>query len=274
MTAYIWPYEARKELRKGLSDLLLHLSWLYKQLVSVYSETTSETDADAYALLIEQMFYDTRTNNPDAPGTSSSNGNSGGATTTGNMPTAAAMEALAERNKIRALRFQKVELALQVSLVTLRGLLTHAPNEPRLKGPFPVKMYESMLSSCQNILDKLLSMRIVILKDVWAIQVRRALMLPACKEWMDMAGNILLYFYLLASALQLKTPLPPYLPPAEKARQVLFDKLEEVLPSTSAASAQDESYMVFYAYLGMMEEVIQELDKVREKEKKGEQLKY
>lgn len=108
-------------------------------------------------------------------------------------------------------------------------------------------------------------MRIVILKDVWTTQVRRALMLPACKEWMDMAGNILLYFYLLASALQLKTPLPPYLPPAEKARQVLLDKLEEVLPSTAASSAQDESYMVYYAYLGMVEDIIQELDKVKRK---------
>lgn len=123
VTAYIWPYEARKELRKGLSDLLLHLSWLYKQLVSVYSETTSETDADAYSLLIEQMFYDTRTTNPDAQGTSSSSSN------TNHIPTAAEMEALAARNRIRALRFQKIELALQVSLVTLRELLTHAPNE-------------------------------------------------------------------------------------------------------------------------------------------------
>lgn len=125
VTAYIWPYEARKELRKGLSDLLLHLSWLYKQLVSVYSETTSETDADAYSLLIEQMFYDTRTTNPDAQGTSSSSSSSN----TSNIPTAAEMEALAARNRIRALRFQKIELALQVSLVTLRELLTHAPNE-------------------------------------------------------------------------------------------------------------------------------------------------
>lgn len=36
-----------------------------------------------------------------------------------------------------------------------------------------------------------------------------------------MAGNIILYFSTLASAFRLKAPLPPYLPPAEKARQQL-----------------------------------------------------
>ncbi|KAI8142257.1 Fusaric acid resistance protein-like-domain-containing protein [Fennellomyces sp. T-0311] len=241
VSLYIWPYEARTQLRKGLSDFIIHLSWLYKQLVSVYSETTTGTSEDAYSLLIEQMFYDTR-NQPDY------------------TPTPQQLEALAARNRIRASQFQRIELALQVNLVTLQDLLTHAPNEPRLKGAFPVSIYESMLTSCQNILDKFLSMRVVVLKDVWAIQVRRSLMLPASKEWMDMAGNILLYFYLLASALQLKTPLPPYLPPAETARQVLLTKLEKILPSTTASS--DDSYMVYYAYVAMMENIIQDLDKL------------
>lgn len=36
-----------------------------------------------------------------------------------------------------------------------------------------------------------------------------------------MVGNIILYFSTLASAFRLKAPLPPYLPPAEKARQQL-----------------------------------------------------
>ena len=36
-----------------------------------------------------------------------------------------------------------------------------------------------------------------------------------------MVGNIILYFSTLASAFRLKAPLPPYLPPAEKAGQEL-----------------------------------------------------
>jgi hypothetical protein len=39
-----------------------------------------------------------------------------------------------------------------------------------------------------------------------------------------MVGNIILYFSTLASAFRLKAPLPPYLPPAEKARQQLVRK--------------------------------------------------
>lgn len=36
-----------------------------------------------------------------------------------------------------------------------------------------------------------------------------------------MVGNIILSFTLLASAFRLKAPLPPYLPPAERARERL-----------------------------------------------------
>lgn len=267
VTAYIWPFEARKEMRKGLSDLLIRLSWYYKQLVSEYSEdntlSIAQTKDEAntnYSSLIKKAISE---------GRSSTDNNSNSRLVTSRQE----LEALARRNEARSIQFQHVELSLQVSLVELQGLLAYAPNEPRLKGPFPVKTYDAMLTSCQNILDKFLSMRIVILKDVWATQVRRDLMLPASQELMEMAGSVLLYFYLLASALQLKTPLPPYLPPAEKAREMLMLKLQQ-LPKITADlkknnspnsndSVKDECYMVYYAYVIMMESIIIELDKVK-----------
>lgn len=228
-------------MRKGLSDLLIQLSWLYKQLVSEYSD-----------------YKDMKTED----------GMDGNRSVT----SVRELEALAKRNEIRSIQFQNVELSLQFSLVELQDLLVHAPNEPRLKGPFPAKTYEAMLTSCQNILDKFLSIRIVILKDIWATQVRKDLMLPASKELMEMAGSVLLYFYLLASALQLKTPLPPYLPPAEKAREMLMLKLQQLPKITSdlkknndyndSEAVKDECYMVYYAYVVMMESIIIELDKV------------
>ncbi|KAI8047969.1 Fusaric acid resistance protein-like-domain-containing protein [Gilbertella persicaria] len=228
VTAYVWPYEARTQVRKGLSDLLLRLSWLYKQLVSVYSE--------------DNVYEATSTN---------------------------ALSILIEPNRARASVLQKIELGIQVELLNLQTLLVHAPNEPRLKGPFPVKTYSAMLTCCQNILDKLLAMRIVILKDVWAIHVRRNFLTPAANEFMEMAGNVFLYFYLLASALQLKTPLPPYLPPAEKARQQLMKKLQHI-PShleehmrTWPEEKQDEPYMIYYAYVVLMENIIRELELVK-----------
>jgi hypothetical protein len=51
--------------------------------------------------------------------------------------------------------------------------------------------------------------------------VRHDFILPVNKERREMVGNIILYFSTLASAFRLKAPLPPYLPPAEKARQQL-----------------------------------------------------
>lgn len=239
VTAYVWPYEARREVRRGLSDLLLRLSWLYKQLVSVYSED-------------DLPEATTTTPKHIGPYNDSST------------------LILSRKNKVRAAELQKIELSIQVSIFDLQGLLIHAPNEPRLKGPFPAKTYSAMLACCQNILDKLLSLRIVILKDVWAVHVRRNFLMPASQEFMEMAGNVFLYFYLLASALQLKTPLPPYLPPAEKTRQLLMQKLQQ-LPLVMEMSIQehelteekkDECYMVYYAYVILMENIIRELELV------------
>ncbi|CEP18223.1 hypothetical protein [Parasitella parasitica] len=236
VTAYVWPYEARREVRRGLSDLLLRLSWLYKQLVSAYShDSIVDTAAAAAAAVTESNAT-----------------------------------AMSRRNKRRAAELQKIELSIQVSIFDLQSLLTQAPNEPRLKGPFPAKTYSAMLSNCQNILDKLLSLRIVILKDVWAVHVRRNFLMPASHEFMEMAGNVFLYFYLLASALQLKTPLPPFLPPAEKARQLLMQKLQQ-LPLVMemsihehdlAEEKKDECYMVYYAYVVLMENIIRELEQL------------
>ncbi|KAI8975119.1 hypothetical protein BDF20DRAFT_876954 [Mycotypha africana] len=290
VTAYIWPFEARKELRKGLSDFLIRLSWLYKQLVSEYAEdnshlvstsisiqskrTTNEVKNIQYSELVRQAIG----KNDTEPRSDSSSCS---------MPTESKrlftsrqeLEVLARHKIVRSLQFQHLELSLQVSLVELQGLLAYAPNEPRLKGPFPVKTYQAMLTSCQNILDKLLSIRIVVLKDVWATQVRHDLMAPVRRELMEMAGCVLLYFYLLASALQLKTPLPPYLPPAEKARESLMMKLQQ-LPKITAdvnkvscsdsnctnnvrsSNGSDDCYMVYYAYVIMMESIIIELDEL------------
>ncbi|KAI8355558.1 hypothetical protein BD560DRAFT_407182 [Blakeslea trispora] len=264
VTAYVWPYEARREMRKGLSDLLIRLSWLYKQLVSEYSEDQSPLTSRpemAYSQMVKQVINNSSDPYLNRISTSREE-----------------LEALARRNEIRSFQFQQTELALQVTLVELQGLLAYAPNEPRLKGPFPVKTYEAILESCQAILDKFLSIRIIILKDVWATQVRRDLMLPASQELMEMAGSVLLYFYLLASALQLKTPLPPYLPPAEKAREKLMLKLQQMpkIPAdlkknndftASSEAVKDECYMVYYAYVVMMESIIIELDKLGQKMK-------
>ena len=136
-------------------------------------------------------------------------------------------------------------------------MLAQAQHEPRLKGPFPVELYRGILVSLQTILDKLHSMRCVTTREEWYCLIhfqysiswfstivclgirqvmkhsfddnlldifvtfqgaRQDYIIPVNKERREMVGNIMLSFSTLASAFRLKAPLPPYLPPVEKAR--------------------------------------------------------
>lgn len=54
--------------------------------------------------------------------------------------------------------------------------------------------------------------------DISRQTVRRDFIIPVNKERREMVGSVILYFSVLASAFRLKSPLPPYLPPAEDAR--------------------------------------------------------
>ncbi|KAI7867103.1 Fusaric acid resistance protein-like-domain-containing protein [Spinellus fusiger] len=240
-TSYVWPYEARVELRKGLSDFLLRLAWLYQKLVSLYSERPNEHcqqyEAAANALYRVQQL-DTNASETQ-------------------ILTAESQRQFATRS------FMDLELHLQRSLLDLQELLAQTPNEPRLKGAFPVDTYRTILGSCQNIVDKFLSMRTVVLKDAWYEEVQRNFIMPANQERREMVGNVLLYFYLLASALRLKTPLPPYFPPARQAWKSLLAKLREMpVVKSRQMLEKDNVYMFYYAYVTMMEDIIRELDKL------------
>ncbi|KAG2175599.1 hypothetical protein INT43_001246 [Umbelopsis isabellina] len=231
MTAYIWPYEARTELRKGLSDFLLNVSLLYQKLISMYSDTPGQTPYGFSHL--DTQISETQ------------------------------LVTIQQQKQAATKTFMDLELNLQRMLIGLQDLLAQTPNEPRLKGPFPISTYSAMLGSCQNILDKLLAMRIVILKDEWFSLVRRDFIYPVNPERKEMVGNILLYIYLLASALRLKTPLPPYMPPARQAWEKLLLCLRQ-LPAvkTRKLGEPDEAYIFYFAYVVMMEDVIREMDKV------------
>ncbi|KAG0308214.1 hypothetical protein BGZ98_008637 [Dissophora globulifera] len=213
VTSYIWPYEARVELRKGLSDLLLNISWLYNRLVSVYST---------------------------------------------NLDRAPVVPPVAQKQREQS-RFREF-----VRRTTFQERF-QTPNEPRLKGKFPVGTYKNMLGSCQNILDRFLSMRLVITKDEWLESARRDFIVPVNKERREMVGNVLLYFYTIASALRLKTPLPPYLPPANNARLRLIQKIRQLPVVQNKAvmtEDNDERYIFYYAYALVMDDVIRELERL------------
>ncbi|KAH7925611.1 hypothetical protein BV22DRAFT_1010776 [Leucogyrophana mollusca] len=228
VSRFWWPAEARRELSKALGEFCLNLGWLYTRLVA--SNSGMEV--------------------PGAP----ENSSSGTLSPDERTPLLSKSASAELNNSIQ--EFMAMELHLQIKLIELQDLLAQTQHEPRLKGPFPVLLYRSILTSLQTILDKLHSMRCVTTREEC---VRKDFILPVNKERHEMVGNIVLYFSTLASAFRLKAPLPPYLPPAEKARERLVEairKLDVVKNRDAKASRQ----LLFFAYALTMKGVTQELD--------------
>lgn len=228
-----WPAEARRELSRALGEFCLNLGWLYMRLVTVNSysvDTLRQEEQEDRA-----SFYD-----PDE--------------TTALIPTSSAPRA---SKSIR--EFMAMELHLQIQLIEIQGLLAQAQHEPRLKGPFPVKLYRSMLTHLQMILDKLHSMRCVTTKEEWYTEVRNDFIIPVNKERKEMVGNIILSFSVLSSAFRVKAPLPPYLPPAEKSRQRLVDAIQR-LDIVKNREVNASRQLLFFAYALTMRGVTLELD--------------
>ena len=91
-----------------------------------------------------------------------------------------------------------------------------------------------------------------------------------------MVGNVILYFYILSAAFRLKSPLPPYLPPAEYSRQrlVSIDITQLLVPLmfclqvdairqldiVKSRNIQGSRELLFFAYALTMKGVIQELE--------------
>lgn len=216
VTAYWWPYVARKELRKGLTEFFLNTGWMYNKLVAVYSTKPEEDESSALI--------------PTAP-----------------------QESIKD--------FMDMELFLQLQLINLQKLLNETTSEPRLKGPFPVVPYRRILASCQNIMDKLLNIRLATTNETFK-DVRRDFIVPVNHLRRDMVGNILLFFFILASSMRLKTPLPAYLPPVRAARDRLVEHIRKLPVVQARFTGHNSQYIVYYAYTLMMKDVTDELERL------------
>jgi hypothetical protein len=127
------------------SRFCLNIGWLYTRLVAFNS---AGDDAES--------FFDEDEALTSTPAT---------------MSTPTERSTLLRHNKNRMSRsiqhFMSMELHLQLQLIELQKLLSQTQHEPRLKGPFPVQLYRSILTSLQSILDKLHSMRCVTAREEW-----------------------------------------------------------------------------------------------------------
>ncbi|ORX90350.1 hypothetical protein K493DRAFT_318048 [Basidiobolus meristosporus CBS 931.73] len=260
VTSYVWPYEARVELRKGLSDFFRDTSKLYHKLIAVYSSPIpidpSTQNSDTYSISCRSLTIN------DFENFDEDEEHDEDSRLLNSMQAKQNNEILENSRR----EFMDLELSLQISLLNLQDLLSQTPNEPRLKGPFPQGTYALILASCQTILDRLLALRIAVTKKEWFLLVQEDFLFPTNRERRHMAGSILLYFYIISSAFKLKTALPPYLPPAAKAHQVLVEKIRE-LDVVKSSKLPDEAgnkvyYVYYYAYVVSIEEVIRELDRI------------
>ncbi|THG95980.1 hypothetical protein EW026_g5766 [Hermanssonia centrifuga] len=232
VSRYWWPTEARRELGKALGEFCLNIGWLYTRLVAFNSFENQPSVSIGH----------TETN-PSSPTEATS--------LLGTSANVYLTDSITE--------FMAMELHLQIRLIELQGLLAQTQHEPRLKGPFPIKLYRSMLTSLQTILDKLHSMRCVTSREEWHTTVRKDFILPTNQYRREMVGNVILYFSTLAAAFRLKSPLPPYLPPAEIARLRLVDTLRQ-LDVVKNREVKGSRQLLFFAYALTMKGVIQELD--------------
>ncbi|WVQ95062.1 hypothetical protein IAU59_002154 [Kwoniella sp. CBS 9459] len=232
-----WPFTARRELRLGLSDFCLDLSYLYSKLVQTYSKGAQD-DRDG---------ADEGVNGNDAEAGETS-------------PLLNDGKDWQPHGSHCVRQFMAMEMHLQTQLVTLRGLLAQTKNEPRLKGPFAFAFYNEVLLSCERMLDRLHSMRCVTTRSEWDQAMREEFVVPVNRERREMAGNVILYFYTLSAGFRTRTPLPPYLPPAEQARQTLVQAIRNLDVVRRRSVRGGGKHLLFFAYATAMQEVIAELD--------------
>lgn len=146
----------------------------------------------------------------------------------------------------------KGETLMQLVMLELQEFLVNAPNELRLKGPFPIQEYKTLLASTQHILDAFQDISALVSKvikpsskEVEIIEYTRA-------ERLELCNRIFLYFYLLSSAMRLGFPLPEKMPSTEHAIDRILVKLNECrLKNISKEEdyGDDEDFVLFYSYI-------------------------
>jgi len=156
--------------------------------------------------------------------------------------------------------FEKTELKLQMSIFRCFDLLIQGKQEPRLKGPFPLRPYQEILSSLQFILDRFVSIRLALSYGI-DDEVREHMIIPLSSQRKDMTKNIMLCFYIYSGALRSRDPLPYYLPEASKQREKLITALRQ-LPGIKNGSLKSRSVINYYAYGLSMKDIIEEIEAI------------
>ncbi|KAG0238776.1 hypothetical protein BGW42_002642 [Actinomortierella wolfii] len=281
MNSLLWPIMARRELRKEIALLIGREGVLFAEIVNKFL-LEDPVAAKPHSLYVRESQihrarhigdnspgehvdggihgYGSAANHPkdsmiSASGVHPASTSSGGSSNSSQREP----EPTVEEIDPDRLAFQHVEHQLQTKIIKILQLLELSESEPRLKGKFPMKLYQQIIQCCQNILDRLISMRMA--AQLLSPEVRELVTGPMNYYRRDMVGALLLYFSVLSSSLASKSPLPPYLPSARMARLRVIYNVREAIAAHQAATGEDHyTYIYYYAFSSALEEVIEELE--------------
>lgn len=156
--------------------------------------------------------------------------------------------------------------SLQKALISLNSMAAAAPHEFRLKGPFPVKEYQTLLKVNQSILDAFHGMNVMIQRDPKANRRETDILKFTMKERSDLCARLGHLFYVLGSSIRIGFPLPEHLPSTLRARDRLLAKLSEFRTTVGGTEGDiDEDFAMVYAYVlvtARISEGIQELIRI------------
>ncbi|KAG9293273.1 hypothetical protein G9A89_010644 [Geosiphon pyriformis] len=149
---------------------------------------------------------------------------------------------------------RKCELKIQAGLIRIQPLLMYAAAEPRVVAPFQFKVYKKILQHLQMILDRISYARASVGNHPFRKTVIDNIFMPL----LDVRHEILqvnrLLFYIYATTLKSKLPLPDVMPKASEAQNKFFQKLLKLTKemkfaeqATNQQSIKSEGYLRFYS---------------------------
>lgn len=154
----------------------------------------------------------------------------------------------------------KIERNIQLLLIQQRVLLSLARKEPRFRGPFQPNKFLTIIRSSQLILDLLRSTRVF-------VESFRTFTIPEPDQlfftWDDpdcniLITNITLCLYLYSAAIQIRKPLPNYLPDPSYAQKNINRKVLIKLRNETNSYLW-EFWIGYYAFSMCISEILQGL---------------
>lgn len=149
---------------------------------------------------------------------------------------------------------------MQNDLNVAESLFEWTVQEPRLKGPSVTQRFISIVRSLHLIHNHLVSAAILIDRGV-GIELRDQVLVLLRRERREYFITLSQLFYLLASSVRTKFPLPNYLPDPACAVRRLIRKLRTLPAMTSHYPPMQAIH--YYAFVNVSKEIAHELARIQ-----------